>query len=999
MSSVRQLWTQAHRVDAVLSANRLEDLVRLVAGDGGAQAVHVLTGPSRLNNHSTPTPIPSSWLLTTLQYAPAPEFALFYRPGSTFPEGAVLFAGSPGNHSWVTFHRRPLALHRLRERFDLLSRPGRPRVSASVREEAARIDRPTPGFAVGPGETDHVTPAQLYKTILAAHFAAVESEANPEHRSLSAPTLAAHQERAYERACDILGRYGGVIIADAVGLGKTFVGLRLLERELEGGGDALVIVPAALRDQWQNELYYLRAYANESAACHGQPRSEQNLDLWIQEALAGRVTLISMESLGRSTINHARYSGADLIVVDEAHTFRNPGTQRYRNLASLVRHSKVVLLTATPINNTLLDLQHLIDLFAVPGAFRHMGISDYRELFARAASGSGDVRGIVSACVVRRTRRFLRAHYGPVKITDPTAGREVQLRFPIFANLEEWFSQLHFPSIDPHDNADAGRSPAPPVELLKIILLKRLESSTEAFRRTVVQQLAWCHTALRAIESDRVLTRPDYRAGFRGPADDPGSQLAFFELMLPAPSIDTGRIAEFRGQLEHDAQILARVHSTLNSVSTDEDRKLLRLLDLLDGPLAGKKVLIFTEYRDTARYIHHALRGRPHIAQIDSDAAFLGVEPTSRRAVIERFAPCSNSLPEPVDRERVDVLITTDVLSEGLNLQDASVVISYDLPWNPVRLMQRSGRIDRLGAIHDSVELYHFVPAHALDRLLGLMTRLQGKVATIQAALGLDNPVIGSPADRQRAADQVRMLARDPDGFEKVEQELEGPLDPEEQAHIDSVELLDAQASPRGERPVACVIPGIEGRRVRAVAYWRVECGSQSRGLWLVCDPESGCVAEDQGAAIDVLKSASAGSAIRLDSVTDRTLTAARVACARYAEKTLARFDAARIAGDALRPGLPQCRIAAWLGRSLQSKTHRPAPHLRTLIDQLHEKLARRFTAAGEWELARIASQLPESPDSAFINGLIEKLHTMDRTDEERAEVREVGLLLIVPQR
>jgi hypothetical protein len=724
-----------------------------------------------------------------------------------------------------------------------------------------------------------------------------------------------------------------------------------------------------------------------------------------------------MESLGRLTINPTRYSGADLIVVDEAHNFRNPGTQRYRTLASLVRHSKVVLLTATPINNTLLDLQHLIDLFAAPGAFRHLGISDYRELFARAVLGTGDVRGIVSACVVRRTRRFLRVHYGPVKITDPTAGREIQLRFPrrrrpvaveydlagtygdLFANLEEWFSQLSFPSIDPHEPADAGRSPAPPIELLKIILLKRLESSTEAFRRSVVQQLAWCHTALRATESERVLTRPDYRAVFRGSSDDPGSQLALFELMLPAPSIDAGRIAEFRKQLEHDERILARIHSALSSVGTDEDRKLLRLLELLDGPLAGRKVLIFTEYRDTARYIHHAIRGRPHIAQIDSHAAFLGLEPASRRAVIERFAPRSNSLPEPIDRERVDILIATDVLSEGLNLQDASVVISYDLPWNPVRLMQRSGRIDRLGAVHDFVELYHFAPTHELDRLLGLMARLQGKLATIQGALGLDNPVIGSPADRRRASEQVRMLARDPDGFDKVELELEGPLDPEEQAYIDSVALLNARAIPRAERPATCVIRDVEARRARAVAYWRVNCGSQSRGLWLVCDPESGCVVEDQGTAIDVLRTASAGSAKRLDTVPDRTLTAARVACARYAEKTLARFDAARIAGDALRPGLPQCRIAAWLSRGLQSKTHRPASEVRASIDQLLDRLARRFTAAGEWELARIASQLPKYPDSAFVEGLLEMLHTIDRTGEERAEVREVGLLLIVPRR
>jgi hypothetical protein len=135
------------------------------------------------------------------------------------------------------------------------------------------------------------------------------------------------------------------------------------------------------------------------------------------------------------------------------------------------------------------------------------------------------------------------------------------------------------------------------------------------------------------------------------------------------------------------------------------------------------------------------------------------------------------------------------------------------------------------------------------------------------------------------------------------------------------------------------------------------------------------------------------------DNVPDRVLTAARAACARHAEKVLARFDAARLAGDALRPGLPQCRIAAWLSRGLQSKVHRPASDVRASIDQLLERLARRFTAAGERELARIASQLPKYPDSVFIERLLEMLHAMDRTGDERAEVREVGLLLIVPQR
>jgi len=1003
---IRELWSRAARIDALIAdANRLRVLIAEHGCVNGLRPVRVITGT--LPASDSPT-----WHYSVSKRAPGPEFILFYPVGSAFPESALIFTGGMDADGWVTFYRRPLVLQRLRERFNSLFVAQQPlAMASSVREQ--------PPFA--PPHTavtrtvrhDVVSPAELYQRVLAAHFSGIQHEVSGPARPESAPALATHQQRAYERARDILDRYGGLIVADAVGLGKTYVGLRLLERCLASGRRALVIVPAALRDQWERELSYLVVDSTETPAGHGatgQPREDDNLDLWVRES--GNIALVSMESLGRRGVDLSPYKGSDLVLVDEAHNFRNPATRRYRKLADLARHSRIVLLTATPINNTILDLQHLLDLFAAPGAFRHLGISDYRDAFRRAIGGEGDVRPIIAACVLRRTRRFLKAHYGPIALRDPATGHETELRFPkrrspisvdydlaatygeLFANLEEWLSALQFPCINPNQkDVESQTDLACSAGLLKIILLKRLESSVESFRCTVIQQLAWCNTALSAIESGRVLTRPDYRATFKGPDDDPGSQLAFFELMLPAPSIDVAQIEDLRRALELDMGILARIHTTLSTVGLTGDLKLRTLIDLIDGPLADHKVLVFTEFRDTARYIYHALKHRPYLAQIDSDGARLGLEPAARREVIERFAPISNNVPPPPNRERVDLLIATDVLSEGLNLQDASVVVSYDLPWNPVRLMQRIGRVDRLGALADVVDLYHFVPADALDRLLGLMSRLQRKLGTINTAMGLDHPVLAPSAINDRASEQIRALARDPDSLLELELELEGPFDPEEQAYIDYAEISHRRTTMQAIGITAVAVERQPPSAQRAVSYWRVRCGGQGRGLWLVCDLDSGCVIEDQAAAIETLRGARTGP---FKQPPTRPLMKARRACEGYARSVLASLEAARIAGDSLNPHLPQCRIAAWLSRSLQSSIHRLKPEQRAAIDQLLDRLAHRFTAAGERKLVKLLEELPPSFDPDFLNRIEDHLRPCEPETPESATLEEVATLLII---
>ncbi len=1047
-----ELWTRADRVDAAVADDRqLRDFADADGADGGPRVVRIVTC-------SRPTlELPARWRCQTVKERPVPEFMLFYPTGSSFPECAVVHAGGSSADGWFTVHRRPFILNRLRERFEALAKTAvrHPHFAASNRLASA-LPTGSVREELTPSSDDTkleiVSPQALYRQVLAVHFAEADRGRVGVDRSLRGPSLAAHQQRAFERACDVVDRYGGVIVADSVGLGKTFIGLRLLERALDSGGRALVIVPAALKPQWLRELAYLRSAhgaahpvaarrlrltdssAQTAAARHGasDPDVDETLDLWVREDANRPLALLSMESLGRRGFDASAHQGLDLVLVDEAHNFRNPSTRRFRALSEIVRHSQLVMLTATPINNSILDLRHLIDLFAAPGAFRHLGVPDYREAFRRAAAGEGDVKAIVAACVVRRTRRFVRRHYPTITIRDPLSGGVRDLRFPkreppvavdydlagtygnVFSHIHECLDELRFPVVDPtpprspgseesedatqHPDLEPDDAPHASAELLKIVLLKRLESSVAAFRCTVIQQLAWCSTALRAIEAGRVLSRPDYRATFRGPADDPGSQLAFFELMLPAPSIDARRLARLRRTLEHDQAILAHIHAALSTVGIESDLKLRSLLELLDGPHAGRKTLIFTEFRDTARYLYHQLKDRPHVAQIDSGGARLGLDPARRREVIQRFAPRSNGLPEPPRRERVDLLIATDVLSEGLNLQDATAVISYDLPWNPVRLMQRSGRIDRLGSVAESIALHHFVPARDLERLLGLMGRLQRKLRTIQRTLGLDHPVLAASAPGAGALDQIRALASDPASYDELESEMEGPLDLEEQAYIDGAELLGKAEGAASQfaalaSDAVAVSMVVDDRRVRAgaVAYWRLEGQGVDRALWLVYDRDTGCVVEDQSSALAAFRQALESE---LSAPSDEMIEAARQPCARYARGVAAQVEAARIAGDSLSPGLPQCRIAAWLSRVYLASAPRLTPDERRAIDRLHSRLARRFTAAAERSLAELAGELPDGLDSRFLSKLEETLGRLDADRRAPIRLREVALLL-----
>ena len=572
------------------------------------------------------------------------------------------------------------------------------------------------------------------------------------------------QEAGVRRLRAILARHGGAVLADAVGLGKTFTALALIEERIRAGGDAVVVTPAALRRHWRNAL---------SRVGRGD-RPE-----W---------RLLSHTQLARGAVV-APPVGGRLIVVDEAHRFRNPGTLRYRALTRIVEAAasrpgpgQLLLVTATPVNNSVRDLYQLLRLFLPDGGLSEVGVPSLRAVFEPVPDPRA-IQAVVREMVVRRGRRMADDRFRGIALGwDPRedAGRPFPRRAPPVLHrytdpgIPGRVSSIEALELDAY-GAGAG-------SLVRLSLLKRMDSSTAAFRTSLRRLRESLAAVLDAAVAGQVL-----RPGRHRPSGDTDPfQLVMVGLVAdPAPpDLDLNAwIESARRDLRRVDGLLARsgVGSRDRGLSRGPDTAdaeqaapKTELLRALLRDLRGERVLVFTEYRDTAAFLWGALLRDRRVGRIDGSGAWLGSSPAGRRHVVERFAPRANHRPPPLHRERVDVLVATDVLAEGLNLQDARHVVSYDLPWNPVRLIQRIGRIDRLGSPHDVVVPHLFLPTEGLDRVLGLTRRLRTKLYGIATALGgaqadelLAGLVAGSPA---RVADVLDRVERreDLDPWERL---------------------------------------------------------------------------------------------------------------------------------------------------------------------------------------------------------------------------------------
>ncbi len=456
----------------------------------------------------------------------------------------------------------------------------------------------------------------------------------------AASALAEHQSAAVGRIDELLGKYGGAILADEPGLGKSYVAAEIARRERH----AEVIVPASLVGQWEETL--LRFGASARVTTH---------DRIVNEPFVPPP--------------HRR-----LVIVDEAHAFRNPATQRYDALARRSVGARLLLVTATPLCNSAGDLASLIRLIVADDALLNVGVPSIDLAFHTRDREA--ILAVISELVIRRDRYVLPPdlQFGELErriIRYDSGAREIQ---PLI-------EALRFPLV--------GES-----AILRQFLLRRLESSDAALRESLRRQRRFYERALECLAAGRALPKREYRRVFSREEDaDAFQRVLFWELFVPSDA--TANAEELQAELERIDTIASHRFSS---------RKREALIELCRK--ANEPLLIFTGWAATATDLFDAAK---HIRRA---ALVTGRNRSSAAEAIDDF--CSG---------RVDVLVSTDLAAEGLNLQRAGVVVHYDIPWNPVKLEQRNGRAHRIGQRRDQVKAVYFVPQNDDTGILLTMSR------------------------------------------------------------------------------------------------------------------------------------------------------------------------------------------------------------------------------------------------------------------------------------
>ena len=624
--------------------------------------------------------------------------------------------------------------------------------------------------------------------------------------------LTAFQQDAYRAARRPLEKYNGVILADSVGLGKSYIGAPLVRDYTSSRDEVLVIAPKRLETMWKREL--LDANTGEFPTTADK-------------------TFISFNKLSRlSEEEIQRLRGVDLVLIDEAHNLRNTGTKRYDKLQSIGRKDKkFVLLTATPIHNSVRDVDNLIKVFADDDDFDlELGGRSPSQIFkqydrlATAETQSAEanaqlseyedlIESIMREVVISRDRRYILDNYENITIGGRSISvpdRRPQLVTPDDPRLDELYSDivdavigreddsgLNIPyvSADRYD-ADGDEEEELIIEyqnasvLMLINLLKRLESSLAAFESSVTRLMERERITRHLATGD--LDDADARADAVTQIsetfeDDFAKDVDFEDVADAIERVGPDKREEIVADIDEDLKQLERLKSKAQDALQTEsggrvkDAKADRLRRLIERELADEKVLLFSQYVPTITHLFEELTGED---PANTTVGKLGRDPSAPTIgyvhggggfddrVVERFAPEAQDA-DVGPNEEIDILLATDVLGVGQNLQDARVLINYDLHWNPMRMEQRIGRIDRITTRHDELLIYNFVPTGDLRDQLGLIERIEDKIESIAATFGHAAPILET-AEEQVHKTLITYERLEDDGAEFGDERLEG---------------------------------------------------------------------------------------------------------------------------------------------------------------------------------------------------------------------------------
>lgn len=594
--------------------------------------------------------------------------------------------------------------------------------------------------------------------------------------------LANFQDDAVKRIYSRLKTYNGVLIADSVGLGKTWIAKKVIEDfGFYRRRRFVVICPASVDEPlWRPALKDIGVSEN---IIHQEELGRENFDFGELE----RKLNFKLEDIA-------------LFVVDESHNFRNPFSNRYEGLFTLIEKAstrykpKILLLTATPMNNTHWDLYFQLMLLAQNNkrAFFKEGIFDMERQFKKADKGDiSQLADILQIISIRRTRQYIKDNYPDAKYKDEN-GIWTKIEFPerelneINYSLDETYQGLYYQIaekiekelnlayykleeyriVGKKDEMELGRMKALG-GILQTLLLKRLESSVEAFRKSIQTQIDFLSIFKQVFKEGKVLRKKFYNKYLAYLEEEAENSVYLIEELkknLESINFADFNTEKFYEDLDKDIAIFEEIKRLVAPIDIAQDAKLKELKRKLIEFKDTGKVLLFSFYADTVDYVCDALNeDKDFCARFNGKVAKItGSFSTQRRKeVVDNFLNLDT-----------DVLLSTDILSEGQNLQKARIVINYDLHWNPVRMIQRAGRIDRIGSPFDKIFIYNFYPEKELESLLELVKILQGKIEMINETIGLDASVLGE-AINPKVFGIIRDLRGTKDKKEQILKDLE----------------------------------------------------------------------------------------------------------------------------------------------------------------------------------------------------------------------------------
>ncbi|MCB1668021.1 MAG: DEAD/DEAH box helicase family protein [Pseudomonadales bacterium] len=638
-------------------------------------------------------------------------------------------------------------------------------------------------------------------------------------------TLFDFQKDGAKGAIHKINNHNGCILADSVGLGKTYTALAVIKYYELRNHRVLVLCPKKLRDNW---TVYLA-------------QNNSDLNPFLKDRFA--YTVLSHTDLSRdsgkvdgvdlATLNWGNF---DLVVIDESHNFRNNTKGKTDEDGNLIRKSryerlmediiqagvktKVMLLSATPVNNNLKDLRNQI-YFVTEGRdsefSESFGIRSLKDTLASAQrtftewarrAGEKDARELIEKLsasfftlldelTIARSRKHIQRYYRtslkqigqfPKRQKPLSMFSDIDLkgRFPSYDRLNDEISNYQLSLFNPskyvldeyRELYEAGKvlnfSQADRehflIGMMKVNFLKRLESSVYSFNITMertIEKIEYLEQKIHDFITHQAKEAEELQQEFLLDSDEEDEELTqAFEvggkLKIPMSHLD---VTAWLADLKQDKEQLLLLSGVANDVTAERDAKLADLRELIEQKVRNpstntrgeknRKIIVFCAFADTATYLYDNLRDwarevlNVHIALVSggSKANHSTYGNVEFNQILTNFSPRSKQRGKikfmPQDGE-IDILIATDCISEGQNLQDCDMLVNYDIHWNPVRIIQRFGRIDRIGSLNSKIQLVNFWPTPDLNKYIDLKNRVEARMALVDIAATAEDNVLQS---------------------------------------------------------------------------------------------------------------------------------------------------------------------------------------------------------------------------------------------------------------